>query len=112
MNKEKSPEELRKEKEQLKVQDQKTENVFEDKVELPNEQNRLERNQAANNKTPCTYAGSFVILILFPLCQPRALYLLPILVTVRVTFPNVIFIVNTIRIFLTFTPPTTFFCQK
>ena len=43
MTNEKSPEELRKEKEQLKVQDQKTENVFEDKSQVPNEQNRLER---------------------------------------------------------------------
>ena len=45
MNKEKSPEELRKEKEQLKVQDQKTENVFEDKSRVPNEQNAWKETQ-------------------------------------------------------------------
>ncbi|MBE1554933.1 hypothetical protein [Sporosarcina limicola] len=41
MSKEKTPEELRKEKEQLKIQDQKTENVFEDKSHVPSEQNRF-----------------------------------------------------------------------
>ncbi len=41
MTKEKSPEELRKEKEQLKVQNQITENVFEDKSFKPSEQNRF-----------------------------------------------------------------------
>lgn len=45
MNKEKSPEELRKEKEQLKVQDQKTENTFEDKSRVPNEQNAWKETQ-------------------------------------------------------------------
>jgi hypothetical protein len=45
MNKEKSPEELRKEKEQLKVQDQKTENIFEDKSIVPNEQNAWKETQ-------------------------------------------------------------------
>lgn len=45
MTKEKSPEELRKEKEQLKVQDQKTENVFEDKSRVPNEQNAWKETQ-------------------------------------------------------------------
>jgi hypothetical protein len=45
MNKEKSPEELLKEKEQLKVQDQKTENVFEDKSRVPNEQNAWKETQ-------------------------------------------------------------------
>ena len=45
MSKEKSPEELRKEKEQLKVQDQKTENIFEDKSRVPNEQNAWKETQ-------------------------------------------------------------------
>ncbi|MBO0589205.1 hypothetical protein [Sporosarcina sp. E16_8] len=45
MTKEKSPEELRKEQEQLKVQDQKTENVFEDKSRVPNEQNAWKETQ-------------------------------------------------------------------
>ena len=45
MDKEKSPEELRKEKEQLKVQDQKTENVFENKSKVPNEQNAFKETQ-------------------------------------------------------------------
>ncbi|NYF25994.1 hypothetical protein [Sporosarcina sp. JAI121] len=45
MSKEKSPEELRKEKEQLKVQDQKTENTFEDKSRVPNEQNAWKETQ-------------------------------------------------------------------
>ncbi len=45
MNNEKSPEELRKEKEQLKVQDQKTENIFEDKSRVPNEQNAWKETQ-------------------------------------------------------------------
>lgn len=45
MDKEKSPEELRKEKEQRKVQDQKTENVFEDKNRVPNEQNAWKETQ-------------------------------------------------------------------
>jgi len=45
MDKEKSPEELRKEKEQLIVQDQKTENVFEDKNRIPNEQNAWKETQ-------------------------------------------------------------------
>lgn len=46
MSKEKSPEELRKEKEQLQVQNQKTENVFEDKSRVPNEQNAWKETQA------------------------------------------------------------------
>ena len=45
MSKEKSPEELRKEKEQLKMQNQKTENVFEDKSRVPNEQNAWKETQ-------------------------------------------------------------------
>ena len=45
MDKEKSPEQLRKEKEQLKIQDQKTENVFEDKSRVPNEQNAWKETQ-------------------------------------------------------------------
>lgn len=45
MNKEKSPEELRKEQEQLKAQDQKTENIFEDKSRVPNEQNAWKETQ-------------------------------------------------------------------
>jgi hypothetical protein len=46
MSKEKSPEELRKEKEQLMVQDQKTENVFEDKSRVPVEQNAWKETEA------------------------------------------------------------------
>jgi len=46
MTKEKSPEELRKEKEQLHVQNQKTENVFEDKSRVPNEQNAWKKTEA------------------------------------------------------------------
>ncbi|WP_318616704.1 hypothetical protein [Sporosarcina sp. YIM B06819] len=45
MTKEKSPEELRKEKEQLKVQNQITENIFEDKSRVPNEQNAWKETQ-------------------------------------------------------------------
>ncbi len=45
MTKEKSPEELRKEKEQLQVQNQKTENVFEDISRVPNEQNAWKETQ-------------------------------------------------------------------
>ena len=45
MDKEKSPEELQKEKEQLQVQNQKTENVFEDKSKVPNEQNAFKETQ-------------------------------------------------------------------
>ena len=41
MSNEKTPEELRKEKEQLKVEEQKVENVFEDKSFVPSEQNRF-----------------------------------------------------------------------
>ena len=44
-DKEKSPEQLHKEKEQLKVQNQKTENVFEDKNRVPNEQNAWKETQ-------------------------------------------------------------------
>ena len=39
MDKEKSAEQLEKEKEQMKIQNEKTENVFEDKSRVPNEQN-------------------------------------------------------------------------
>jgi len=42
---EKTPEQLQKEKEQLKVQNQKTENVFEDKSRVPNEQNAWKETQ-------------------------------------------------------------------
>ncbi|GEN82725.1 hypothetical protein SLU01_10370 [Sporosarcina luteola] len=42
---EKTPEQLHKEKEQLKVQNQKTENVFEDKSRVPNEQNAWKETQ-------------------------------------------------------------------
>ena len=45
MDKEQSPEELQKEKEQLQVQNQKTENVFEDKSKVPNEQNAFKETQ-------------------------------------------------------------------
>ena len=45
MDKEKTPEELLKEKEQLKVQDQKTDNVFEDKSRVPNEQHAWRETQ-------------------------------------------------------------------
>lgn len=42
---EKTPEQLQKEKEQLKVQNQKTENVFEDKSRVPDEQNAWKETQ-------------------------------------------------------------------
>jgi hypothetical protein len=45
MDKEKSPEELREEKAQLKMEDQKTENVFEDKSRVPNEQHAWRETQ-------------------------------------------------------------------
>ena len=45
MDKEKNPEQLQKEKEQLEVQNQKTENVFEDKSRVPNEQNAWKETQ-------------------------------------------------------------------
>ena len=45
MKEERTPEELRKEKEQLQVQDQKTENVFEDKSRIPNEQHAWRETQ-------------------------------------------------------------------
>lgn len=45
MTKEKSPEKLQMEKEQLQVQNQKTENVFEDKSRVPNEQNAWKETQ-------------------------------------------------------------------
>lgn len=45
MEREKSPEELRKEQEQLKMENQKTENVFEDKSRVPNEQNAWKETQ-------------------------------------------------------------------
>ncbi|WP_432352783.1 hypothetical protein [Sporosarcina sp. A2] len=42
---EKTPEQLRKEKQQLHVEDQKTENVFEDKDRLTDEQNAWKETQ-------------------------------------------------------------------
>ena len=45
VDKEKTPEQLQKEKEQMKVQNQKTENVFEDKSRVPNEQNAWKETQ-------------------------------------------------------------------
>jgi len=45
MKKEKTAEELRKEQEQLQIQNQKTENVFEDKSRVPNEQNAWKETQ-------------------------------------------------------------------
>lgn len=45
MDKEKTPEQLEKEKEQMKIQNAKTENVFEDKDRVPNEQNAWKETQ-------------------------------------------------------------------
>lgn len=45
MEKEKSPEEQRQERDRLRMQDQKTENVFEDKSRVPNEQNAWKETQ-------------------------------------------------------------------
>ena len=45
MDKEKSAEQLEKEKEQMKIQNEKTENVFEDKSRVPNEQNAWKETQ-------------------------------------------------------------------
>ncbi len=45
MDKGKSPDELQQEKEQQRVQNQKTENVFEDKSKVPNEQNAFKETQ-------------------------------------------------------------------
>ena len=45
MDKEKSPEQLQKEQEQLQIQNQKTENVFEDKSKVPNTQNAFKETQ-------------------------------------------------------------------
>ncbi len=45
MSQEKSPEELRVEKEKLKMENQKTENVFEDKSRVPDEQNAWKETQ-------------------------------------------------------------------
>lgn len=45
MSKEKSPEELLRQKDQRKAQDQKTENVFEDKSRVPDEQNAWKETQ-------------------------------------------------------------------
>lgn len=42
---EKTPEQLQKEKDQLKIQNQKTENVFEDKSRVPDEQNAWKETQ-------------------------------------------------------------------
>jgi len=44
-NNEKTPEQLHQEKEQLKIQNQKTENVFEDKSRVPDEQNAWKETQ-------------------------------------------------------------------
>ncbi|WP_342514520.1 hypothetical protein MKY34_07260 [Sporosarcina sp. FSL K6-1522] len=45
MTQEKSAEKLRKEKQQRSIQNQKTENVFEDKSRVPNEQNAWKETQ-------------------------------------------------------------------
>lgn len=45
MGKEPSKDKRQAEKERLKVQDQKTENVFEDKSRVPNEQNAFKETQ-------------------------------------------------------------------
>ncbi|MEK3937318.1 hypothetical protein MKY41_18665 [Sporosarcina sp. FSL W7-1349] len=45
MDKEKSPEKMHQEKNQMKMQEQKTENVFEDKSRVPNEQNAWKETQ-------------------------------------------------------------------
>ena len=45
MSQEKSPEELRVEKEKLKMENQKTENVFEDKSRVPDEQHAWKETQ-------------------------------------------------------------------
>ncbi|BAQ08683.1 virulence factor mce family protein [Bacillus sp. OxB-1] len=45
MEKEKSPEKLNQEKNQMKMQEQKTENIFEDKSRVPNEQNAWKETQ-------------------------------------------------------------------
>ncbi|MDW0114921.1 hypothetical protein QT711_17120 [Sporosarcina saromensis] len=45
MDKEKTPEQLKKEKDQMKIENQKTENVFEDKSRVPNEQNAWKETQ-------------------------------------------------------------------
>lgn len=50
MDKEKSPEQLEKEKEQMKIQNEKTENVFEDKSRVPNEQNAWKETQFTRRK--------------------------------------------------------------
>ncbi|MBD7985846.1 hypothetical protein H9649_14835 [Sporosarcina sp. Sa2YVA2] len=50
MDKEKSPEQLEKEKEQMKIQNEKTENVFEDKSHVPNEQNAWKETQFTRRK--------------------------------------------------------------
>lgn len=45
MPNEKTPEQLSREKEQRKIQDQKTENIFEDKSLVPEEQNAWKETQ-------------------------------------------------------------------
>lgn len=45
VDKEKTPEQLKKEKDQMKIENQKTENVFEDKSRVPNEQNAWKETQ-------------------------------------------------------------------
>ncbi|WP_156450456.1 hypothetical protein [Sporosarcina sp. HYO08] len=45
MSKEKSPEELLRQKDMRKAQNQKTENTFEDKSRVPNEQNAWKETQ-------------------------------------------------------------------
>lgn len=45
MSQEKSPEELRVEKEKMKMENQKTENVFEDKSRVPDEQHAWKETQ-------------------------------------------------------------------
>ncbi|MHC8515724.1 hypothetical protein [Sporosarcina sp. ITBMC105] len=45
MDKEKTPEQLKKEKDQMKIENQKTENVFEDKSRVPDEQNAWKETQ-------------------------------------------------------------------
>lgn len=45
VDKEKTPEQLKKEKDQMKIQNAKTENTFEDKSRVPNEQNAWKETQ-------------------------------------------------------------------
>ena len=88
MNKEKSPEELRKEKEQLKVQDQITENVFEDKSQFPTSKmlGKKHNSKEANNKTPCIYMQGVLLFYIsrFLYANRVPCIFFQILVTVRV----------------------------